>query len=156
MAMGRIKRRRMSNVAAALAPQESDERTHRPLRILLAEDDHDVRIGLARLLLFDGHDVYAVCNGAELLDELAAWILEEQPEPPVDVIVTDIRMPGLNGLNIVEGLRANGWDQPIIVISAFADDATRERIRQIGGVEFLAKPFDPGALERAVEQLSSR
>jgi CheY-like chemotaxis protein len=126
----------------------------RRVRVLLAEDDQDVRYGLARILSIDGYEVHAVASGAELLDALAAWILSEEKEPPADVIVTDVRMPGFNGLNIVEGLRANGWDQPVVVMSAFGDDTMRERIRKMGGVEFLEKPFDPEELEKALEELA--
>jgi CheY-like chemotaxis protein len=151
--MGTHRKTKVHDAQATSSPAPPGRRS---LRILLAEDDHDLRIGLARLLLFDGHDVRVVASGAELLDELAAWLLSEQDEPPVDIIVTDIRMPGFNGLTILEGLRANGWAQPMIVISAFADAATRERIKKLGGVEFFAKPFDPAALEKTVEELSSR
>jgi CheY-like chemotaxis protein len=127
--------------------------TARRPRILLAEDDHDVRVALAHLLELAGYDVSPVANGAEMLDVLAASILLEADASPPDIIITDVRMPGFNGLSIVEGLRANGWTQPVIVISAFGDENMKERISRMDHTAFFAKPFDPEKLERALLQL---
>jgi DNA-binding response OmpR family regulator len=124
--------------------------SERPVRILLADDDHDIRAALAMVLEVDGYEVKEVSNGASLLDCLSSWILEERDQPPVDVIVTDIRMPGINGMTIVEGLRASGWTGPIIVISAFGDDVIRERVSQMDNVIFLEKPFNLVDLEKAL------
>jgi CheY-like chemotaxis protein len=123
-------------------------------RILLAEDDDDIRSSLEDLLRLGGYDVYTVGNGGELLDYLAAWILGDTAENPADVIVTDIRMPGFSGLSILEGLRARGWQLPVVVMSAYGDDEVRERVRRLGAAVFVAKPFEPLAVERAVEALA--
>jgi CheY-like chemotaxis protein len=128
----------------------------RSARILLAEDDEEIRRALASLLSFDGYQVLAVDNGGELMDCLSGWILGDTDEAPADVIITDIRMPGFNGLSIVEGLRARGWTLPVIVISAFGDREIRERVERLGGAVFFAKPFEPLDLERAVEDLYDR
>ncbi len=127
-----------------------------PIRILLAEDDDDLRTALARLLAFDGYEVRSVRNGAEMLDVLAGWIVTEDVLAPTDVIVTDVRMPGFDGLNIVEGLRATGWERPIVVMTAFADETTRQRIVGLKDVVFLPKPFDPQLLETLLVELVGR
>ena len=124
-------------------------------RVLLAEDDFDVRLGIARLLDVYGYEVRAVASGTELLDMLATWILDGRGEAPADVIITDVRMPGFDGLHIVEGLRDNGWLAPIVVISAFGDDALRERLKRLRDVRFLAKPFDPGTLAHLLAELTT-
>ena len=128
-------------------------RGSRSARILLAEDDDEIRRALESLLSFDGYQVYAVENGGELMDYLSGWILGDTDETPADVIITDIRMPGFNGLTILEGLRARGWKLPVIVISAFGDDEIRRRVQNLGGAVFFSKPFEPVDLERAVEEL---
>lgn len=128
----------------------------RRARILLAEDDTDIRNELVRLLRLGGHEVYALRDGSELMDAMSAWILAEEPDPPIDLIITDVRMPGFNGLSIVEGLRANGWTKPIIVISAFGDSEMRERIGAMPDVVFFDKPFDATRFEDAVDDLSRR
>jgi DNA-binding response OmpR family regulator len=137
-------------------PNASREHTAstRPVRVLLAEDDYELRGALGALLETDGYEVHTVPHGAAMLDFLASWILCEQRAPPVDIIITDVRMPGFNGLSIVEGLRANGWEQPVIVISAFGDDVMRERVQNLGSTAFFDKPFDPLALERAILRLA--
>jgi DNA-binding response OmpR family regulator len=135
-------------------PDLSASPVTRPRRVLLAEDDDDLRLGLAALLRFDGYEVYAVSDGVKLLDKLGSRWLTQALDSPADVIVTDLRMPGVNGLSIVEGLRAGGWQQPVIMMSAFGDDEVRARIGRIAGVVFLAKPFEPVALERALAELT--
>ncbi len=125
-------------------------------RILLAEDDFDVRLGIARLLDIYGYDVRAVASGAELLDVLATWLLGEEPDAPADALITDVRMPGFDGLHIVEGLRDNGYDTPIVVISAFGDAALERRLRRLPDVRFLAKPFNPVTLANVLAELTLR
>lgn len=135
-----------------LGPSPWSERARR-LRILLAEDDHDVRLVLTHLLELAGYEVTAVTNGAEMLDVLAASILHETGASAPDIIITDVRMPGFNGLNIIEGLRANGWTQPVIVMSAFGDEDMEERIARMEHATFFPKPFEPQQLTAALHQL---
>jgi CheY-like chemotaxis protein len=127
---------------------------HQNIRVLVAEDDPEIRCELARLLELNGYQVTAVSNGKALLDRLASWLLDESANSPTDLLVTDVRMPGLSGLSIVEGLRANGWSQPIVVISAYSDDEMSHRLEQLSDVTFLAKPFEPAALEALLSQLA--
>ncbi|MBL9037095.1 MAG: response regulator [Archangium sp.] len=122
------------------------------VRVLLAEDDADVRQALSRLLRRDGYVVRTVNNGQALVNVLSPWILGES-EPPADLIVTDMRMPGFNGLSVVEGLRACGWWQPVLLISAFADEHVQQRISSMKDVAFLPKPFDDVDLENALSKL---
>lgn len=125
-----------------------------PLRILLAEDDPEIRNCLSRILQHDGHEVYALSSGEELLEYLGYWLLEFAPEPSADVLITDIRMPGFDGLNIVEHLRASGWKVPVIFISAFADQKILERIDKLEQSVFFAKPFELSDLEWVVDHLA--
>jgi DNA-binding response OmpR family regulator len=122
-------------------------------RILLAEDDHDLRRALEEVLTLAGYDVHAVATGTALLEELASCLVKHGK--PADVMVTDIRMPGCNGLSIVDGLRAAGWTQPILVISAFGDAEVRARIKRLG-VEFMPKPIDPDDLERTLSRMCAQ
>ena len=122
----------------------------RPL-VLLAEDDLDVQVALTEFLELCGYDVLAVSTGSDMLEVLAS-----ASERVADLIITDVRMPGMNGLSIAEELRADGWKQPIIIISAFADEVIRERIQRMDQCEFFAKPLDPQQLERTLQELCSR
>lgn len=132
---------------------ESYGADRKPL-ILLAEDDLDVQAALTEFLELSGYDVVAVSNGSDMLDALANAAANEERE--ADLIITDVRMPGFNGLSIAEELRADGWKQPIIIISAFGDDIIRERIRRMDQCEFFAKPLDPLRLEKMLAELCAR
>lgn len=130
-------------------PQAGHETRTPPVRprVLLAEDDDAVRWALEALFEQSGYEVRAVSNGAALLASLFGG---DVPDP--DVMVLDIRMPGVSGLTILEGLRADGWVVPIVVVTAFADHETRERIERLPHTVCLAKPLDPDALEEAVRR----
>lgn len=124
-------------------------------RVLLAEDDDTVRFGLTALLESMGFDVFSVPDGAALLEQISSGMLGEQGEPP-DVIVTDVRMPGFNALNIVEGLRDLGWHTPVIVITAFGDAEMRARVDRIDDLTLFDKPIDLERLEQTLKEAVKR
>ena len=124
-------------------------------RILLAEDDDELRWSLTDVLDRAGFDVFAVANGFDFLDVVSARI-DEGIGPTVQAIVTDIRMPGFNTFNILAGLHELGCGPPVIVMSAFGDEDMRARARSIGAVAFLDKPFDIRALERCLRAAVGR
>ena len=113
-----------------------------PAHVLLAEDDRELRRLLAAKLRKEGYVVKEAGTGFELLEHLGAVTLRNQA---FDLIVTDIRMPGLTGLSVVEGLR-NGFKPgsrgtPVILITAFGDEETHAEAKRLGTVIF-DKPFD--------------
>lgn len=93
----------------------------------------------------DGYDVAEVSDGVELLARVGSSVLfggfGSIREPP-DLIVTDVRMPGLTGLTVLEGLRRAGGTVPVVVITAFGDDETHRIAYQSGAVAVFDKPFD--------------
>ena len=124
-----------------------------PARILLAEDDRDLRLLLATELRKQGHVVDEAASGHDLLELLANLALRNET---FDLIVTDIRMPGLTGLSIVEGLRHGITDgtasTPVILITAFGDEETHAEAKRLGAVIF-DKPFDIGEFRDCVARL---
>ena len=119
-----------------------------PPRILLAEDDAEMRKMLAEILEGEGYEVVQVEDGYELLDELAAQILCEEPES-FDLVLSDIRLPGCSGLQVLGGLRDGDWLTPFLFITAFGDEATHAEAYRLGGV-VLDKPF---ALDDLLDQV---
>ncbi len=108
--------------------------------ILLAEDDTAVRSLLARVLRASGYEVVEAGDGA------AAQALVEAA--PFDLLVTDVLMPRLSGLDLVSRLRAAGRTLPVIFITGYAD-----ALIDAAEAEFvLRKPFSPGALAEAVRR----
>ena len=115
-------------------------------RLVLAEDDDEVRFALAELLVGDGFEVVCVPDGHRLVDYLSRC---EQEDRLPDVIVTDHRMPGYTALDVLKGLRDAHWRVPVIVITAFGPDV-REPARALGASAVFDKPFDPDDLRTAV------
>ena len=110
--------------------------------VVLAEDNHELRRMLTAALRKDGFSVFSVGSGFELLEHLGDMALGAQA---IDLIVTDLRMPGVTGLAIVEGLRhghlTDDRQIPILLITAFGDAKTHEQAERLGAV-MLDKPFD--------------
>jgi DNA-binding NtrC family response regulator len=121
-------------------------------RVVFAEDDDDLRIALAASLKAEGYEVLPLRDGNAVLEHLGASLVLERRDTPMDILVTDLRMPGVTGLQLLEGLRARGWRQPIVLISAFADDALKERALAQGATAFLEKPVDVSDLTRIIEK----
>ncbi len=112
------------------------------MRVLVADDDTEQRVLLDRLISSWGHRVETAANGAEAL-ELA-------PVFAPNVIVTDLMMPEVGGLELMRRLRIEEALPPTIVLTAFGSiEMAVETVHSHGGFWFLEKPVDTGAL-RAV------
>ncbi len=112
-----------------------------PTRILLADDDTEMRRMLALALREEGYDVVEAKDGPDLLHKLKFDFLEFNAVATVDIIITDHRMPGVTGLEVLEGLRHVDWATSVVLISAFADDEVRADAKRFGAAAVLAKPF---------------
>jgi CheY-like chemotaxis protein len=114
-------------------------------RILLAEDTEDMRAVVALRLRQQGYIVTECCNGAELVNELGDYlgnVPAESRKRQFDLIISDIRMPGVFGLSVVEGGAEYGNFPPTILITAFGDEETHEKARKFGVAAVLDKPFE--------------
>ncbi|HEY5243896.1 MAG TPA: response regulator [Polyangiaceae bacterium] len=126
-----------------------------PFRILLAEDDADMRSVVADALRGDGYDVVELADGGRLLVNIAARLKDGTAGDSLDLIVSDIRMPICSGLQILSALRDAHWHTPVILMTAFGDDATRRHAESLSAVLF-DKPFDLDDLRTAVANLLPR
>ncbi|MFH1438058.1 MAG: response regulator [Pseudomonadota bacterium] len=111
-------------------------------RILLAEDDREMRSMLASVLRSDGYHIIEFSDGLVLLDFIGTVMLNPGPMSRVDVIISDIRMPGWTGLDILAGMRRAGWSVPFILITAFGGRDVQEIAGKLGAATVLNKPFD--------------
>jgi CheY-like chemotaxis protein len=107
-------------------------------RILLAEDDNAMRELLMVTLRSEGYRVVPARSGLEALERLGSAVLGHGH---YDAIVSDIRMPGPSGLQVLSGLRAAGEKLPIVLITAFGSNATHARAMALGASAILDKPF---------------
>jgi DNA-binding NtrC family response regulator len=107
----------------------------------LAEDDAAMRALLARTLRRAGFDVVEARSGHETLETLSQGLISE---PPIwfDLIISDVRMPGYDGLNILASIRQTPIQVPVILITAFGTAATHATAARLGAFAILDKPFD--------------
>ncbi len=115
------------------------------MRILVIEDDDDIRSVCERMFAWAGHDVSAASDATRGLE------LVESFEP--DVIALDLMMPGIDGLSVLAALRGSAptCDIPVVIVSARTLSADRLRAFEAGADEYVSKPFDPNALLRVLE-----
>lgn len=109
-------------------------------RVLLAEDDDEMRSLLATALRRDGYDVRTCTNGINLLERVAPSFPHGGIEDYA-LIISDIRMPGLSGLEVLADLQGHASAPPLILITAFGDDETHARAERLGALAVLDKPF---------------
>jgi CheY-like chemotaxis protein len=119
-------------------------------RLLLAEDDEDLREFVALILRAHGYEVVEASNGIELLELLQFDSFGEQWSSPFDVVVADFHMPGITGIEALEGLAQAGQANSVVVMSAYTDDDAVARAKQLGAAAFIPKPFQPETLVAAV------
>ncbi len=121
-----------------------------PARLLLAEDDFELRELLACVLRADGHEVVEACDGNELWALLSRENGAESPRP-FSLVVSDVRMPGLTAFQVLTRLQRALADTPVILITAFGDHTTHLRAQRLGASRVLGKPFDCDELRDAVQ-----
>jgi DNA-binding response OmpR family regulator len=129
----------MKNMEQTMSARAPLQRTP---HVLLAEDDTRMRQLVAATLRRDGFDVTEAKDGAELLDWIGELCLHPRNGRPVDLIITDIRMPTLSGLNVLTELRWDDCAIPVIMITAFGDEETHAEARRLGAAAVLDKPFE--------------
>lgn len=115
-------------------------------RILIADDEEPLRGFVTRGLELDGHTVTAACDGLEALELLTA------PSAEFDLLLTDIRMPMMDGIALALAAARERPELPILLMTGFADQ--RERARDLDALikDVLTKPFSLADLRRTVNE----
>jgi len=125
----------------------------RPVRVLLADDDREVRRSLAMKLRRDGYQVSEFADGDALLADLRAAPRFAALAPP-DVLVCDLDMPGLSGFDLLAALRCRAVAARVILTSASDDLATRAQAAPLHPVALLRKPLDVDDLRTLILRLA--
>ena len=115
----------------------------KPAVISIIDDDLMVRESTADLIISLGYQALTFDSGEQFL---ASGCLKDTA-----CIITDLHMPGLNGLDLQNRLLAEGHRTPIIFITAYPKEAARSRALTAGAVAFLSKPFEESALISSLE-----
>lgn len=115
-------------------------------RVLVVDDEPDIRL-LIRVYLVDaGYEVIEAENGREAIDSVTG------DEP--DLVLLDLRLPGLDGWEVIERLKEQGVAEriPVVAISAHATPTTKERAHEVGFRSYVGKPFTPKELLEVVSR----
>ncbi len=112
-------------------------------KILIVDDSIFTRSMLKKLVKEMGHETIEATNGREGLDAIAI----EEP----DVVITDLLMPEMDGIGLLEAVKEKKIDIPIVVLSANIQDTVREQCLELGATEFFNKPPNKEKLQKYIE-----
>jgi CheY-like chemotaxis protein len=124
-----------------------------PRCVLVAEDDLEMRRLIAQTLRKDGYQVVEARDGVELLAYVKHSLYYGASRPFPSLIISDIRMPGWSGLEVLSALRRIDPCVPVLLITAFGDACAHAEAQRLGATEVLDKPFDLSDLRRLVGDL---
>ena len=120
-------------------------------KVLVCEDDYMVLKTVEHRLKLDGHEVVAVTDGSKALEII------KQPDSGIKLIITDLLMPFISGLELINQVRTNyQLTTPIIVLSKLGNEDTVLEAFDLGADDYLTKPFSPNELSIRVKKLLLR
>jgi DNA-binding response OmpR family regulator len=130
-----------------LTVPEADEQP-RPRRVLVVDDDDEMRALLRRTLEFEGYQVTERDRGTHVVETLRG--------APFDLIILDKEMPGLTGLDLLPVLRREFPQVPVVFVTAFGGRQVAVNALRLGATRYLEKPFRLGQLRDTIDGLISR
>ena len=104
------------------------------MRILVVDDEETIRMALGELLRSEGHAVREAAEGGEGLAALEG--------APADLVLADLRMPGMDGMRLLEAVRSGFPDTLVVLITAQGDERTAVQALKLGAYDYVPKPFD--------------
>ncbi len=132
-------------VAAPAAPVPRPSTSARP-RVLVVDDEASIRDLLSKTLTMSDYDVDTAPDGRSALERMRLY--------PYDLLITDLRMPGMDGLAVIREARRYKADLPVIVITGFSTEASAIDALNLGVAGYLTKPFRvPQVLSKAAKAL---
>jgi CheY-like chemotaxis protein len=119
------------------------------VKILIVDDDPGTRNALKAGLTSFGYQVLAAADAPEALKIIESSISGVEP---VEIMVTDLRMPGMDGLELIRSAKKMSSGLIAILMTAYGDEYIREEITNLGGCRYIDKPFVPGTLLKMIEE----
>ena len=104
------------------------------MKILVVEDDPNLREAIVDSLMMKGHQVHEVCNGVEAVKVIA--------QTSLDIVLSDINMPQMDGLQLLAHVKKNQPWLPMILMTAYGDVGQAVKAMQLGANDYLMKPFE--------------
>jgi signal transduction histidine kinase/DNA-binding NarL/FixJ family response regulator len=139
------------SAASAASPEGAPEPLALPATVLVVEDNEDNLFTLRQILARRRLEIVTATNGRQAIERC-------RQQPPPDLVIMDVQMPGMTGLQATGAIRAlpGGADIPIVALTAQAMKGDRERILAAGCDDYLAKPVQPNELISVVDRLLRR
>src|SRR6185369_12969793 len=113
-----------------------------PAKILVADDEQNLRRVLVAMLRREGHDVVQAASGVEAIERLA----------DVDVVITDLRMPGADGMEVLRTAARSFPQVPVIMITAYGSVGQAVEAIKAGAFDYIEKPFEQDSIRTIVEK----
>ena len=108
-------------------------------RILVADDDENICQSLTMLLEDAGYVVEVAKDGVQALEK---FLVAEEVSEPFDLLITDVYMPRMTGLELIDETQRHRLTLPILIITGFCNDETSEQLANRGCSDFIYKPFE--------------
>jgi len=113
-------------------------------RVMIVEDEPNVRLVFRTALLSNDYVLSTAEDG-----ETALRYLRQEP---IDLVLLDLQMPGLDGIGLLRRLRAEGNGVPVVIVTAHGGVRDEVAAKELGAIDFLAKPLTPAALRQVVAE----
>jgi len=120
----------------------------RTAHILIVDDEPNVRLVFRTALESSGYRVSSAEDGEKAL----LWL----ESTPIDLVLLDLQMPGVGGMEVLEGLRETGNDVPVVIVTAHGSVPDAVQAMKLGAIDFLAKPLSPDTLRAVVAEVLAR
>jgi DNA-binding NtrC family response regulator len=138
-------RSKSRQAAASASDSEPDDELSTSFvpRILIVDDDDRICCGLEQLLAESGYDVSTCRQSSEALTELE--------KEYIDLVVTDVRLPGMSGVELTKRIVERWADVPVIVITGYSEIEVAVEVLKLGASDFIRKPFTPAGIQESVK-----
>ncbi len=119
--------------------QENCRRNH----ILVVDDEAVIREGMRRILEGDGYSVEVSASGRAAIEKIQ--------EKDFDIVITDLKMPGMDGMEVLKTIKILQPDVPVIIITGYSTVDTAIDAMKNGAIDYIAKPFAPEHISEKVQ-----
>ena len=121
-------------------------------KVLIVDDADDLRFSIEVILRMNGYETFSARNGKEALDQVVGSRISGKP---LDLIITDIVMPEMSGIELMEKLDEWRIEARVLVITGILNDEYRDRLEALDQVSVLEKPFESEMLVNMVKECMS-
>lgn len=116
-------------------------------KILIVDDQQGIRLLLNEVFKKEGYETYLAANGFEAIHHIK--------NINIDCMLLDMKIPGMNGIEILQAIQQLGREMPIIMMTAYAEVELIEQAKTLGATRFFAKPFDIFEVRKTVNEMFS-